>query len=200
VPPEQRGASALHIFFEEPQLYINNPSLIFQFWQGGFVFYGGFLGAFLFGYLVCRFRKLNPFKQMDLYAPVASLGYAVGRMSCLAAGCCYGAPTTLPWGIIFPQGAAAPAGIALHPTQIYSSLWELLVFIVLVYREKKQTSRKPGALFGLWLVLHGVGRALVERFRDDFRGPAIFNMSISTWLSALVILGGVWLLRRPKGE
>jgi phosphatidylglycerol---prolipoprotein diacylglyceryl transferase len=125
---------------------------------------------------------------------VIALGYALGRVGCLAAGCCYGTFTTLPWGITFPAGVEAPAGVSIHPTQIYSSLWELMNLGVLLFAERRGKLKSPGQIFGLWLVIHGVGRALVEQFRGDFRGPEPFNLSISTWLSGAAIVIGVWMV------
>ncbi|MDZ4678618.1 MAG: prolipoprotein diacylglyceryl transferase [Oligoflexia bacterium] len=192
------GSRLAHIVFEYPEVYIQDPSLIYKFWNGGFVFYGGAIGGFISALLLCRFRKWDFFKYADLFAPVLALGYSIGRFGCFLAGCCFGRACDLPWAVHFPEGVEAPAGVPLHPTQIYSSLWELGVVLILVYLEKKRKFKVHGQLLGLWFVLHGLGRALVEQFRGDFRGEAFINLSVSTWLSFATMTIGLWLLQRKK--
>lgn len=195
------GARAFHIFFERPSFYFQYPSFTYKFWYGGFVFYGGFAVAFLFCWLLCKKRNYDYRTYADLFAPVLALGYSIGRLGCLCAGCCFGRPTELPWGITFPQGGEAPPGIPLHPTQIYSSLWELAVFITLMILERRATLKShKGRLFGVWLILHAVGRASVEQFRGDFRGATPFNLSLSTWLSVIALGLGIYMLDLKRNK
>lgn len=194
------GSRLAHVVFEQPRFYWEHPGSIFKFWYGGFVFYGGAIGGFLGAWLPVRRRKLNYLRVGDLFAPVLAFGYALGRLGCLAAGCCYGRPTNLPWAIKFPPGVEAPSGIGLHPTQIYSSLWETGVLIGLLMVEKKGKRRKPGFLLGLWLMLHGIGRGIIEQFRDDFRGQTFIHLSLSTWLSLAALTWGAWVVSRKTGE
>ena len=200
------GARLFHIVLEEPRFYWEHPSFIFKFWYGGFVYYGGALGGFLAASIMTRRLGLSFFAVGDLFAPVMAGGYALGRLGCLAAGCCFGAPTTMPWGIHFPPGVEAPTGIALHPTQIYSSLWSALLAVLLLVLEKRpRQGHSPfgaqGQIFGVWMALHGLGRLIIEQFRDDFRGPTLFNLSVSTWISGFFIIGGVYIVgtfRNPE--
>lgn len=193
------GSRSFHIFFERPEFYFHNPSFIFKVWYGGFVYYGGFFVALLFCFLLCLRRHYDFRAYADVFAPVLALGNSVGRLGCLLAGCCFGRPTTLPWGIKFPFGVEAPPGIELHPTQIYSSLWEGLIFIVLIVLERRRVfKRASGHLFGLWLLFHAVGRAIIEQFRGDFRGATPFNLSLSTWLSGLALFIGIYLLSTKR--
>lgn len=181
------GARAMHILFENFDYYKANPSAIFYFWQGGFVFYGGaFLSAFV-GTIFLRVKSENLVNDyLDLFAPVLSLTYGLGRFACLLTGCCYGKFCTLPWAID-----------ARHPTQAYAILWEVSVVGILLGIEfispKKRwplSLQKKGGIFYSWLILHGSGRILMEHFRDDFRGPQ-YGLSISAWLSLLIILIGL---------
>jgi phosphatidylglycerol:prolipoprotein diacylglycerol transferase len=182
------GSRLLHVLIEEPKFYSANPTYILKFWNGGFVYYGGFFAAFFGCYLFCSKRNYNFRAYADLLAPVLAGAYAIGRLGCLAAGCCFGTPTNLPWGIVFPQGSEAPSGIKLHPTQVYFSLWEAILCVTLLILQKKKVfASGKGKYFGLWLVFHALGRAFLEQFRGDFRGQKIFNLSLSTWLSALAV-------------
>lgn len=179
------GARLLHVFWEEWSYYYEDPFRILQLWSGGFIFYGGFLGGLLAGVVYLRIQHLLKSWKIyfDLFTPVISLGYAIGRWGCLAAGCCYGKFCDLPWAI---EGR--------HPTPIYSSIWEFAVLFYLLRYEKKWQSQ-PGLLFHAWLGLHSLGRFWIEFFRGDFRGPeSIF--SISGWISLGFFLYSLWFLRR----
>jgi len=195
------GARLFHIIFERPSFYLLNPSLIFQFWIGGFVFYGGLGMALVLCYLHCRLKGYNFLVYADLFAPVIAAGYAVGRLGCFFAGCCFGRQTDLQWGVVFPSGVEAPPGIPLHPTQIYSSLWEFGVLAALLILERRsEFKNRTGRVFGMWLILHSMGRGLVEQFRGDFRGRAPFNLSISTWLSIVALAAGIYLLGLKRNK
>lgn len=189
------GARLMHVIFEAPGIYLRDPLRVLQFWYGGFVFYGGAVGAILAAFIWTRFRKIELLPLMDLVAPTLGFGYALGRLGCLAAGCCYGTPTDLPWGIAFPEGVEAPMGVSLHPTQIYGMLAGILIGCTLLTLEKNSKWNYPGRKFGMWLMLHGSYRVILEQFRGDFRGDTLFNLSVSTWLSVLAVLGGLHLIR-----
>lgn len=187
------GGRLFHIFYENFEHYQEDLWRIFHFWNGGFVFYGGAILAGLLGLAYLIFIAKVPFeKYLDLFAPVLSFAYVLGRMACLFAGCCYGSACELPWAV---------AG--KHPTQAYASLWELGVLFILLGTEttaqalRPRLLKNPGSIFFLWMVLHGIGRLMMETFRDDFRGPSL-GLSISSWISLVVIALGLFLmLRRP---
>jgi len=194
------GARLFHVVFEHPEIYRAHPEMIYKVWYGGFVFYGGLAGAVIFSFIYCRLKKISSLIYGDLFAPVLALGYTLGRLGCFAAGCCFGKPTTLPWAVHFPIGVEAPAYIGLHPTQLYSSIWSLLVLAILISYEKANRWPLPGQMFGWWLVLQSIGRIFIEQFRDDFRGRSVFNLSISTWLSAVALVIGLKLILRAKKQ
>lgn len=192
------GARLLHILAEYPQYYLDNPYEAFKFWQGGFVFYGGFLGGLLTGYLYLKSKNQSLPTWLDHAAPVIALSYAIGRIGCLLAGCCYGSECYLPWAITFGSGVEAPAGVPIHPTQIYTILSESLVFILLLKLEPRHFFKKnPGSLFYFWMILHGVFRLLIEQFRGDFRGTSFLGLYISSYISILFIILGSYLIYRP---
>ena len=112
--------------------------------RSGGVFYGGLIAAIVVCIWQLKKHRLPLWPSGDLFAPGIALGYMVGRLGCLMAGCCYGKPTTAAWGIIFSNPAAAanvgtPLGIPLHPTQLYEAGAELLILVLLV---------RPYGIFG----------------------------------------------------
>ncbi len=193
------GARLFHILFEYPSHYLENPLEIFYIWQGGFVFYGGFLFAYLLAFLYARKLQLTFWLWHDTLAPVLSLGYALGRLACFFVGCCYGKICDLPWAVSLKQVDIhnhAISSVLRHPTQLYASGLEFLTLFFLLWYEK----RKPalGNVFLAWLALHSVNRIIMEIFRDDPRGAHYFGLSISTLISLLLLLAvtGVFLKRR----
>lgn len=190
------GSRLLHVIFEEPRYYLESPLRVFEFWQGGFVWYGGALAGTAAGLFVLRRRKEKLSAWLDLVAPIAALGYALGRVACLLTGCCFGAVCLLRSGFAFRW-----------PTQGFAVAWELALFGALLMIEKNRRSarasrltflRREGALFYVWLVGHGVGRLIMEAFRDDDRGPALASLSVSTWISMVLVLLGLVLLFKPR--
>ena len=113
----------------------------------GFVVYGGIIGGVLAGYVACRIKKQDFWKYFDLVAPAIALAQGFGRIGCLLAGCCYGRETTSALSITFQNSDFAPNGVALIPTQIYSSLLDFLNFAVLclIARHVKKIRSWPGA-------------------------------------------------------
>lgn len=195
------GSRGLHIFYEDFDYYREHPLDVFKVWQGGFVFYGGLLGAFLGLLIFTRIKKESTWKWLDFYAPVTALGYAIGRIGCFLTGCCYGRECDLPWAIEFTL-PGLPPGLR-HPTQLYATFWELGVLALLLFWENRKRLgktvpkflRPPGSVFVVWLMLHGLGRLIMELFRDDYRGAEPYGISISAWISmALVSISGTWLL------
>jgi phosphatidylglycerol:prolipoprotein diacylglycerol transferase len=203
------GSRLLHVVFENPEYYLSDWLRVFYFWQGGFVFYGGMIGAALAALWLVRRREMILPLWLDFFAPIFAGGYALGRVSCFLAGCCYGRACDYPWGMV---DHALGDLIVRHPTQLYAVLWESATLCTLFNIErcrKKPDSqegsfvfhlmKQQGALFSLWLVLHGLGRIIMEHYRDDFRGSEIFGLSISTWISfAVIAIGLAGLIRLSK--
>ena len=185
------GARLFHVFYELPEHYKKFPEDIFKFWQGGFVFYGGVIGAILPIWLFLKSKKESLLDWLNLFAPVVPLVYAIGRFATLLSGSGYGAPTDLPWGITYPPGTEAPSGVVLHPTPIYSMGWELMSMGFIIWLEKNSKNlifKKPASLFYVFMIFHGIGRATLEQFRNDFRGELILGLTVSTWISGAIVL------------
>ena len=106
------------------------------------MFYGGLIAAILVCIYQLRKHRLPLWTSGDLFAPGIALGYMVGRLGCLMAGCCYGKPTTVAWAITFTDPAAnfnvgTPLNVPLHPTQLYESAAGLVILVVLLVLEKR---------------------------------------------------------------
>ncbi len=194
------GSRLLHVIFEYPQYYIENPAEIFKVWEGGFVFYGGLLGGFLAAFWIVRRKKENPFAWMDAFAPLLAIGYGIGRLGCLLAGCCYGMECDLPWAIQYPDSIGSPpAGVLRHPVPIYDLIASVFIFGILFGIEKFRIRlpsifKQPGALFFVWMILFGIQRIVMEDLRDDYRGPALLGLTISTVISIFLITLGIFLI------
>ncbi len=169
-------------------LYQDDPMGAFRIWEGGMSFFGGFALAIAAGVWMGYRRRLPAWKIADLSAPSVALGYAIARIGCFAAGCCYGAPTDLPWAVTFPGHTEA-----CHPTQIYSTMMNLIIFGILLLLEKRP--RSEGQLFGWFLILHGVYRFINEFFRAGATSIIAFAGITYGHLVALLVLGiGVYLV------
>lgn len=175
-----------------------NPREIFSIVRAGGVFYGGLIAAVLVAFWYMRRHRMPLWTTTDIFAPGISLGHAVGRLGCLAAGCCYGHPTHLPWGITFTNPAAAanvgtPLGVALHPTQVYESVVELGILAFLLLTEKKGRPF-PGRTFWAYLLLYGISRFVIEFFRGDPRGMVFASISTSQFISLVLVPLSVGML------
>lgn len=187
------GARLMHIFYEAPTYYYNHPLEVFYVWQGGFVYWGGFLGAILGGWATLKYKSESFSQWLDFFTPIVSLGYALGRCVCFLVGCCYGKVCDLPWAYGFTQVHLATGERLIsyrHPTQLYAALLEMFNLVFILWLEKSgRWQKKSGLLFITWLFIHSCCRLIVEIFRDDDRGEIIWELSISSWISIAFILG-----------
>jgi len=159
--------------------FAGNPISVFYIWQGGLVFFGGLLFVILAVIAYARFFKVPLFKVLDVIAPAAALGYALGRIGCFLNGCCYGIETNLPWAVKFP----ALSGLR-HPTQLYASLSGLLILGLLLfifYRKKFD-----GQVFSLGLIFYAVYRFAIEFIRTNPR--YLLGLTAAQWGSILILL------------
>ncbi len=202
------GAKIL-LFFSDYTYYSQNPREIFSLstLRSSGTYYGGLLLALVASALYLRRAKLPTWSVADLAAPGIALGQAIGRLGCLSAGCCYGKPTRLPWGITFTdryayENVGVPLNTPLHPTQIYEAVATFLLFLYLTWR----LSRKhfTGQVVLEYLASYAVIRFIVEFFRDDERGFVLNGLlSTSQLIAVLTLLGSGALflyLRRRRAE
>jgi len=177
--------SKILMLFTEPE-YRDHPLQLvsLDFLRSGGVFYGGLIGAVLTGYFLMKRYKLPWWKTADACAPGIAIGNFFGRQGCFAAGCCWGKPTSLPWGVKFTelghQITGVPTDVYLHPTQLYESFAMLIVFVFLLWMHRRK--RFNGQVILLYALLYSIVRFAIEFVRDDPRGD-IFGLTTLTGLS-----------------
>jgi phosphatidylglycerol:prolipoprotein diacylglycerol transferase len=137
---------------------------IANFWSIETIFYGktiigGLIGGVIGVKITKKIYKINA-KKGNLFAPAIAIGDAIGRIGCFLRGCCYGKPTSLPWGVNFGDG------ILRHPTQIYESIFMLGMFVYLeIIKNRKEI--KPGQLFKILMVSYFIFRFFIEFIRVE---------------------------------
>jgi len=195
------GAKLL-LLITDYRSFARDPRELLTLARAGGVFYGGLIVAVSVALWYIRRVGLPLWTTCDVFAPGIALGHVVGRFGCFFAGCCFGRPTTRPWGITFTDPFAAanvgtPLGVPLHPTQLYEAGAELLILFLLLATERKG---RPfaGRTFWLYMLLYAISRFIIEFFRGDERGNVgIFSTSqfISIILAPLAIGMLVYLAR-----
>jgi phosphatidylglycerol:prolipoprotein diacylglycerol transferase len=139
---------------------------------------------------------------MDLIALSVPIPWLFAKLGCLLNGCCYGRPSSLPWAIMFPEGAAgAPAGVPLHPTQVYEIL--VVLCMVGVFAALKR-ERWQGTMLLWFLILYGLGRAVTEFWRGDtdhhlYVGPLTLSQLICLAAAGFSMLV-LYLVQRTRIE
>lgn len=183
--------SKILMFFTEAE-YREHPAqlLSFDFLRSGGVFYGGLIGAVVTGYVLIRRYGLPWWKTADACAPGIALGNVLGRQGCFSAGCCWGKPTNLPWGVRFTQlgheVTGVPIDAKLHPTQLYESFAMVVVFFFLLWLHRRK--KFSGQVILAYVAIYAGVRFLIEFVRDDPRGD-LFGLTTLTGLSTSQMIG-----------
>lgn len=163
----------------------------------GLTMLGGVLVSLLIIIFYCNLKKISFLKLFDVMAPVFGFGIFLTRIGCFFNGCCYGQPCDLPWGVKFPIDSAAGfmnQGIALHPTQLYSSIYGFIMMVVLLLIDKKK--RFDGLLAGVVFMMYGMFRFLVDfvRYYEKVDMVPGFQITINQLISLIMFLFGLGLL------
>lgn len=186
------GARLYHLL-ETPRDFFADPwPLLFS--TMGFAWFGSVIAGFLALLLLARKFRMKVLLMLDVAAPAAALGYGVGRIGCLISGDGdYGVPTSLPWGMSFPNGIV-PTTQRVHPTPIYEFLIALGIFWILwrLGARWMATAAPAGKVFAAYLVLTGIARFLVEFIRINPR--SFFGMTNAQAASLGSIIAGALLL------
>lgn len=187
------GGKVLYIITDIKNI-IENPSALKNV-GNGFVIYGAIFGGILAVYLYSKKKDWNILSVFDLVVPSLPLAQGFGRIGCFLAGCCYGSITTLPIGVKFNNSNFAPANVYVHPTQIYSSIFDFMLAFFLLWYDRRE--RKKGRVFSLYLIIYSIGRFLIEFLRDDPRG-SVSVFSTSQFISLFIVLVGIALFNFHK--
>lgn len=181
------GTRILYYITVLPEI-CKDPTILWDF-SNGYVVYGGLIGGVLANFIYFKRKNLSFLEYADLVIPQVALGQAFGRIGCLFAGCCYGKETDLPIGFVYHTSEFAPTGVPLIPTQIISSLGDLLLFVLLLLYSKK--TKIKGRVFSGYILLYSVGRFLVEFLRGDEGRGIVVGLSTSQIIAVIVFVIGV---------
>jgi phosphatidylglycerol:prolipoprotein diacylglycerol transferase len=190
------GARLYHVLERPAQLFADPWPLLFS--RFGFAWFGGFLGGFGALLFLARRENLPLLEFLDACSPAGAVGYAIGRIGCLLSGDGdYGIPTSLPWGMSFPNGLV-PTTERVHPTPIYEFLvWCAIAAFLWHLGTKALSGRKVrGEIFCYYLLLTGLARFLVEFLRINPR--SFFGLSNAQAASLFSMLFGALLLWRIR--
>jgi len=186
------AGSRLYHLLETPAEFFADPwPQLFS--TMGFAFFGAIIGGFIALLILARRFRIAPLLMLDAAAPAGALGYGIGRIGCLISGDGdYGIPTSLPWGMSFPNGIV-PTTERVHPTPIYEFLGAIVIFWILwKLGERALKMRAPnGTVFAAYLVLTGIARYLVEIIRINPR--SFYGMTNAQAASVVSIVGGILL-------
>ncbi len=181
------GARLYYVIFYDLSYYLSDPLEILNLRAGGLAIHGGIIGGFLAGWLVTVRKKLPFVKLADVVAPVLVLGQAIGRWGNFFNSEAHGGPTDLPWGIMVD-------GQRVHPTFLYESIWNGIIFLILLRLLNKK--HFDGQIIALYFVLYSLGRFFIEGLRTD--SLMIGPLRIAQVISLLMILGGIAIYRWGK--
>ncbi len=188
--------------------YSQNLNQIWDVTQGGMTSFGGYIFGFIVLVIWSRVNRVSLLRTLDLSIAPSFLLIAIGRVGCFFNGCCFGAPTNLPWAVSFPDAVGR-----VHPAQLYDSMLALFTMAVLLLVERSSFAKTPegparGKLFALGLILLGVTRYIYELFRAGSSSEVVWkaaNMTLAQMTSIAIVVLGVTLLllvpsRRPEAK
>lgn len=183
VPAAVIGARLYYVIFQW-EYYKGSILKIINIREGGMAIHGSLIAAVAVGYIFTRYKELPFWKTADVVAPSISLGQAIGRWGNYINGEAHGGPTSLPWGIMIE-------GTKVHPTFLYESIWDLGLFLFLIYYKKNK--RFDGEVFILYGVIYSIGRFWIEGLRTD--SLMFMGMRVAQLISLLLIFLGVGLIK-----
>jgi len=187
IPPSIIGARLLAVILNF-NLYQDNLLKIFYIWQGGMAFHGGLIGAIIGTYFFCKKHKVHFYDIADIISIPLALGLSLGRLGNFINQEFYGRLTNLPWGIHYDVVEGKR-----HPSQIYESIKNFIIFIFLLnfYKLKKL---KKGVIFWLFIFLYSLFRFLVEFYKDQ---PLLYlNLTYGQIISIPLFILSIIILRK----
>jgi phosphatidylglycerol---prolipoprotein diacylglyceryl transferase len=200
------AARLYYVLFQWSE-YAQYPERIIAIWQGGIAIHGAILGGTLAALIFAKLKQVPFWQLADLVAPSLILGQAIGRWGNFFNSEAFGSPTNLPWKLYIPP-ERRPLELAnfeyFHPTFLYESLWDLMVFALLITLFFRSLSGKPrlktGTLFLVYMAAYSLGRVWVEGFRTDslMLGPLRMAQVVSSIGIILGLAGLAWLYLRKR--
>ncbi|BAY90460.1 MULTISPECIES: prolipoprotein diacylglyceryl transferase [unclassified Tolypothrix] len=201
------AARLYYVLFQWPE-YAQHPDRIIAIWQGGIAIHGAILGGLVAALIFAKLKQVSFWQLADLVAPSLILGQAIGRWGNFFNSEAFGDPTNLPWKLYIPPDRRPPELINFeyfHPTFLYESLWDLMVFAVLLTLFFRSLQGKPrlkiGTLFLTYLATYSLGRLWIEGFRTDslMLGPLRMAQVVSLIGIIVGLAGLAWLYiaKRP---
>ena len=167
------GARVYYVVFEWKN-YKNNWLEVFAIWKGGIAIHGALIGGVIAILLFCKLNRLQFWKFLDVIIPSVALGQAIGRWGNFFNNEAFGIPTELPWKLFIPfeyRPSVFSSEQYFHPTFLYESLWNFLIFIllILIFRSniKKSLTLHAGSISCIYIFLYSVGRLWIESLRID---------------------------------
>ncbi len=197
------GARLYYVLFQW-SYYSQHPDQILAIWKGGIAIHGALIGGTLAAILFSRLKHCSFWRLADIVAPSVILGQAIGRWGNFFNSEAFGSPTDLPWKLLIPEGRR-PTGFEsvayYHPTFLYESLWNLMVFGLLITLFVRFPKAKRGTLFLVYAIAYSIGRFWIEALRTDSLMVGPLKMAQMVSLVGIVFgsVGLIWLylLRRP---
>ncbi len=200
-------ARLYYVLFEWQQ-YSQNPADIIAIWKGGIAIHGAIIGGTIASFVFARLNRVSLWQLLDLVVPSLALGQAIGRWGNFFNSEAFGNPTDLPWKLYIPPSNRPAAFLDydyFHPTFLYESCWDFLLFGLLLYlffwglRHRERL--KLGTITLVYLVGYGCGRFWIEALRTDslMLGPLKIAQVVSLVTIALGLTGLIWLyvIKRP---
>lgn len=202
------GGRLGYVIFYRPGFYLENPLEIVKLWDGGMSFHGGVIGTSLGIIYLSWKQKLNWLRVHDYVACTVPIGLFTGRLANFVNAELWGAPTTVPWAVRFPEVVAGMTvlGPPRHPSQLYEALLEgLVLFAILAWMFWRTRARyEPGRLVGAFILLYGLFRFAIEYVREPdahlVEFARITGLHMGQWLCVPMILGGLYLVFTAKAR
>ncbi len=190
------------VLFYEPGYYLSHPQDIFAVWKGGMAFHGAFVGCVIAIWIFGRRNGINPWSTGDLVTASVPIGLFFGRIANFINGELYGRPTSMPWGMVFPEARLHYPQVEptpRHPSQLYEAALEgLALFIILrILTHHFGALKRPGLVSGVFIIGYAIARSIAEEFfRQPHFGHA-FNvgpLTVGTVYSIPMLIAGLILI------
>lgn len=199
------GARMLYVL-EHLSEFRREWTSVLALWQGGLTLYGGVAAGTFAGLVAAKRMNLPVWITADALTPSLALGTMFGRVGCYLNGCCYGRPTNLPWGVVFPHDSFAFLEFGqqpVHPSQLYNALAGLLLFIL--FQSLRKRFRVPGVLFWSFIVLFALVRIPLDMTRTYEADAVLMRIGVmdfteSQLMSAGMILFGSLMILRLRRQ